>query len=61
MIIIQELKQLAQNVSFDVQPMPKLSSEAIDFRAASEQFRELRKLKLKDYENTISLPTFNSS
>jgi len=43
--IIQELQRYQRLKSYDEEFMPQLSSEAIDFRAASECFSELRKLK----------------
>jgi predicted HTH transcriptional regulator len=43
-IIISELKRFVLNESFDEQPFPKLSSEAIDFRVASELFSSICKL-----------------
>jgi predicted HTH transcriptional regulator len=43
-ILIEEMKRYNQASSFDEQPMPDLNSEAIDFRAASEYFRPVRKL-----------------
>lgn len=39
-----ELKRTARNISYDELPIPELSSEAIDFRAASELFTPVRKL-----------------
>lgn len=46
--LIGELSRLTRNESFDEQPMPALNSEAIDFRAASECFHPVRKLKRSD-------------
>jgi len=43
-ILIKEMKRYNQVSSFDEQPMPDLNSEAIDFRAASEFFKPIRKL-----------------
>ena len=34
----EEPKRTARNISYDEQPIPELSSEAIDFRVASELF-----------------------
>ena len=48
--MIQELKRIVRNETFDEQPVPDLSSEAIDFRAASEQFEKIRELSEKDLE-----------
>lgn len=47
---ISEIKRVCANKSFDEEPMPSLSSEAIDFRAASELFSEQRNLSKKDLE-----------
>ena len=46
--LIAELGRLTRNESFDEQPMLELNSEAIDFRAASECFQPVRKLKRSD-------------
>ncbi len=46
-----ELKRTARNESYDEIPVPTLSSEAIDFRAASELFAPVRKLKREDLES----------
>jgi ATP-dependent DNA helicase RecG len=42
--LIEEMRRYNRITSFDEQPMPDLYSEAIDFRAASEFFKPLRKL-----------------
>ena len=42
--LIEEMRRYNQVSSFDEQPMPDLNSEAIDFRAASEFFKPIRKL-----------------
>ena len=44
--LIEEMRRYNQVSSFDEQPMPELNSEAIDFRAASEYFKPIRKLTL---------------
>jgi predicted HTH transcriptional regulator len=44
--LIEEMRRYNQISSFDEQPMPDLSSEAIDFRVASELFKPIRKLTL---------------
>jgi len=54
--IINELQRLARLETYDEQPLGDLSSEAIDFRAASELFLEYRKLKKSDLE-TLKLTT----
>jgi len=43
-ILIEEMRRYNQVSTFDEQPMPDLNSEAIDFRAASEYFKPIRKL-----------------
>ncbi len=42
--LIEEMRRYNQVFSFDEQPMPDLNSEALDFRAASEFFKPIRKL-----------------
>jgi predicted HTH transcriptional regulator len=54
--MIEELRRSARGESFDEQPMPDLNSEALDFRAASESFAPLRRLKRFDME-TLKLLT----
>ena len=49
--MIDELRRYALGVAFDEQPMPELDSEALDFRAASESFAPVRKLKRADLES----------
>lgn len=46
--LIAEMRRYAVGESFDEQPLPDLDSEAIDFRAASESFAAVRKLKRGD-------------
>jgi predicted HTH transcriptional regulator len=46
----QELRRSARNECYDEQPMPDMDSEAIDFRAASEQFEGIRGLARRDFE-----------
>jgi len=41
---MQEMRRFADLGSFDEQPIPELSAEALDFRVASELFAPLRKL-----------------
>ncbi len=48
--MIEEMRRYARNEAFDEQPMPDLDSEAIDFRAASESFADLRPLRRRDLE-----------
>ena len=54
--LIEELRRLARGESYDEQAMPELDSEAIDFRAASESFAPVRKLRRTDLE-TLRLLT----
>jgi len=54
--MLEELQRTARNESYDEMPMPELSSEAIDFRAASEYFGGIRELKSGDLE-TLRLVT----
>jgi hypothetical protein len=57
--LIEEMRRYNQFSSFDEQPMPDLNSEAIDFRAASEYFKPIRKLTLHGLQSlklTASLP-----
>jgi ATP-dependent DNA helicase RecG len=44
LFLIEEMRRHNQVSSFDEQPRPDLNSEAIDFRAASEFFKPIRKL-----------------
>lgn len=53
---IAELERITLNQSFDEQPLPEQSSEEIDFRAASELFSPICKLKPQDLE-TLGLIT----
>lgn len=46
--LIEELRRYVRNEAFDERAMPELSPEAIDFRAASESFAEIRRLRNKD-------------
>lgn len=48
--LIEELGRFARGETFDEQPMPGLDSEALDFRAASESFAPVRKLRPLDLE-----------
>lgn len=47
-ILIEELRRVVRNETFDEQPLQSLDSEAIDFRAASESFAHVRKLRRAD-------------
>jgi ATP-dependent DNA helicase RecG len=46
--LIEEMRRYARQESFDEQPLPGLSWEAIDFRVASELFAPYRKLQRSD-------------
>lgn len=48
--LIQELKRFAANQSYDEEPLTRLNSEAINFKAISELFAPFRNLKPKDLE-----------
>ena len=49
-VLIEEMRRFSQVSSLDEQPIPELNSEAIDFRAASEYFRPIRKLTRHELE-----------
>ncbi len=55
--LIEELRRSVRPQTFDEQPIPELNSEAVDFRAASQQFSELRKLKRSDLRSLGVLTT----
>ncbi len=48
--LIEELRRGARGETYDEQAMSDLNSEALDFRAASESFAFVRKLKRSDLE-----------
>jgi len=48
--LIEELRRFARGVAYDEEAMPDLNSEALDFRAASESFAPVRKLKRSDMD-----------
>lgn len=54
--LIDELRRFARGEAYDEQPMPGLGSEALDFRAASESFAPLRRLRRNDLQ-TLRLMT----
>lgn len=54
--LIEELKRFARAEAYDEQAMPALDSEALDFRAASESFAPIRRLKRSDLD-TLRLVT----
>jgi len=53
---IEEIRRFARGATFDEEPRPGLNTEAIDFRAASEYFKPIRKLKRSDLR-TLGLTT----
>lgn len=53
---IEEIRRFSRGCTFDEEPRPELSTEAIDFRAASECFLPIRKLKRSDLR-TLQLTT----
>jgi len=54
--LIEELRRFARGEAYDEQPMPELDSEALDFRAASESFAPVRRLRRTDLQ-TLRLAT----
>jgi ATP-dependent DNA helicase RecG len=48
--LIEELRRFARGEAYDEQAMPELDSEALDFRAASESFAPVRRIKRRDLE-----------
>ena len=48
--LIDELRRFARAETLDEQAMPECDSEALDFRAASESFASVRKLKRADLD-----------
>ena len=48
--LTEELRRFARGEAYDEQAMPDLDSEVLDFRAASESFAPVRKLKRSDLE-----------
>ncbi len=49
--LVEELRRYAHGEAYDEQPMPDLDSEVMDFRAASELFESVRKLRRSDLES----------
>jgi predicted HTH transcriptional regulator len=56
--LIEELRRYARSEAYDEQAMPELDSEALDFRAASESFAPVRRLRRRDLE-TLRLLTMH--
>ena len=52
--LVAEMQRYARGEAYDEQPMPELDSEAIDFRAASESFADVRKLRRRDLETLLA-------
>ncbi len=46
--LIAQIERLARNETYDEQPMPDCTADEIDFGAAAELFKPLRKLKRQD-------------
>ena len=57
-VLIEEMRRFSQVSSLDEQPIPELNSEAIDFRAASEFFRPVRKLTRHELETLRLVTTY---
>ena len=55
-VLLEEMRRYSRVTSFDEQPEPELYSEAIDFRAASEYFKPIRKLSRRDLQ-TLKIET----
>jgi predicted HTH transcriptional regulator len=55
--LIDELRRFARGEAYDEQPIPDLDSEALDFRAASESFAPIRRLRRADLETLRLLMT----
>ena len=55
--LVEELRRFVRGESYDEQPMPGLTSEAVDFRAASELFAPLRRLRRADLQTLRLLST----
>lgn len=63
--MIEELRRFAQGEAYDKQSIPRLDSEALDFRAASESFptvpqlarRDLATLQLMADHQSLNVPT----
>jgi predicted HTH transcriptional regulator len=54
--MVEELRRFAEGRAYDEQPMPELDPEALDFRAASESFADVRRLARRDL-HTLRLVT----
>jgi predicted HTH transcriptional regulator len=56
LFLVEEMRRYNQVSSFDEQPRPELNSEAIDFGAASEFFKPIRKLTRSELQ-TLKIVT----
>lgn len=56
--LIQEMTRYVQGQSFDEEPFPEANSEDIDFRAASESFADLRRLRRQDLQTLRILTNY---
>lgn len=59
--LIGELSRYAQGRAFDEEPYPEAKSEDIDFRAASESYGEVRKLRRTDLQTLRITTTYQGS
>lgn len=59
--LIGELSRYAQGRVFDEEPYPEASSEDIDFRAASESFRGIRRLRRGDLRTLRMTTSYQGS
>lgn len=56
--LIEELKRFARGEAFDEEPRPEFGSEALDFRAASDSFAAVRKIRRTDLETLRLLTSY---
>ena len=54
---VAELQRVVRGHTFDEEPLPELNSEALDFRAASECFAPIRRLRRRDLHTLQLLAT----
>jgi ATP-dependent DNA helicase RecG len=57
---IEEIKRFVRGSTFDEEPLPEKNTEAIDFRAASECFSPIRKLRRSDLR-TLQITTIHQN
>jgi predicted HTH transcriptional regulator len=60
LFLVEEMRRYNQVSSFDEQPRPELNSEAIDFRAASEFFKPIRKLTRPELQTLKIVTNYQS-